>query len=311
MSTLDTAMQASTGAIDPVARVDPSTKLAADVDALYSSDMSALPAFVGPFINFGHWDPVRACARGESTKDAPIERTTAGTALAPTLAERQASSRALYERVFDALDARGAVVEVGCGLGAGCRALAAQHGPEVLASVTGIDASVDQLARAAAICPADDPRVRFAQGTAERLPLADSTVDRIYTVEALQHFDSPSAFVAEAARCLAPGGRLVVCTFLADRPLTAREHDEIASGVRTVAVGIDRLVVVGDLEEQMRGAGLSVRPPTRIGDRVWSAFEAWCALAQPTWTWPAAWTRAYHAGWVDYFIVVADKPRPS
>nr|UMO78443.1 Methyltransferase 25 [Pandoravirus belohorizontensis] len=290
--------------------VEPSTKLASDVDALYSRDMSALPAFVGPFINFGYWDPVRACARGESTNDAHVERPT-GTALVPTLAERQASSRALYERVFDALDARGVVVEVGCGLGAGCRALAARHGPEVLASVTGIDASVGQLARAAALCPADDPRLRFAQGTAERLPLDDSTVDRLYTVEALQHFDSPSAFVAEAARCLAPGGRLVVCTFLADRPLTAREHGEIASGVRTVAVGIDKLVVVGDVEEQMRAAGLSVQPPTRIGDRVWSAFEAWCALAQPTWTWPAAWSRAYHAGWVDYFIVVADKPCAS
>ncbi|AJF97164.1 methyltransferase type 11 [Pandoravirus inopinatum] len=301
MSTLDsktTEDGTTTASADAAATGTPSKNLATDVGALYSSDMSALPAFVGPFINFGYWDANRASARGEPPADAPV----------PTLAERQASSRALYERVFEALDPRGAVAEVGCGLGAGCRALAAQHEPHVLTSVTGIDLSTDQLARAKALCSATDARLGFAQGPAERLPLGDASVDRIYTVEALQHFDSPSAFVTEAARCLAPGGRLVVCTFLADRALTAQEHDVIASGVRTVAVGIDKLVVVGDLQAQMRAAGLSVQSPARVGDRVWDAFGAWCALAQPTWTWPAAWLRAYHAGWVDYFIVVADKP---
>nr|UDO47324.1 methyltransferase type .1 [Pandoravirus massiliensis] len=268
------------------------TGLATDARAMYEDNMSALPAFVGPFINFGYW-PDRV-----------------GRARPPTLADREASGLALYERVFDALDPRGAVAEVGCGLAAGCRAIAARYPSDAVTSITGVDVSPRQLTRAAELLSKEacDGRVRLVEASAERLPFADGSLDRIYTVEALQHFGSASAFVAEAARCLAPGGRLVVCTFLTSRTLAPPEHDAIASRIRTVAVGIDKLVDVKVLSTAMTDAGLDVAAAHPIGDRVWEAFCAWCAIAQPLWTWPAAWLDAYRAGWVDYYLVVADKP---
>ncbi|AVK77364.1 Methyltransferase 11 [Pandoravirus macleodensis] len=279
-------------AMDQTRGGNPKAGLATDAKSMYKDNMAALPAFVGPFINFGYW---------------PHQ---VGRTRPPTLADREASGMALYERVFEALDPRGAVVEVGCGLAAGCRAIADRYSAQVVTSITGIDASSQQLARAAGLSTTNacDGRVHLAEALAERLPFADASTDRIYTVEALQHFGSPSDFVAEAARCLAPGGRLVVCTFLASRTLAPSEHDTIASRIRTVAVGVDKLVEVGALCDAMTGAGLVVTTPQPVGDRVWEAFCAWCAVAQPSWTWPAAWLDAYRAGWVDYYLLVADKP---
>lgn len=272
--------------------VAPKVGLATDAKRMYEGNMAALPAFVGPFINFGYW---------------PDQ---AGRARPPTLADREASGMALYERVFEALDPRGAVVEVGCGLAAGCRAIADRYSAQVVTSIAGVDASPQQLARASEFMAtkACDDRVRLVESVAERLPFADGSLDRIYTVEALQHFGSASDFVAEAARCLAPGGRLVVCTFLASRVLSPSEHDAIASRIRTVAVGVDKLVEVDALCGAMASAGLVVAAPQSIGDRVWEAFCAWCAMAQSSWTWPAAWLDAYRAGWIDYYLLVANKP---
>ncbi|AVK76281.1 Methyltransferase 11 [Pandoravirus neocaledonia] len=266
--------------------------LATDARGMYESNMAALPAFVGPFINFGFW---------------PRQ---VGRVRPPTLADREASGLALYERVFDALDPRGAVAEVGCGLAAGCRALASYYPSNVVASITGVDASAQQLERASVAMAEGvrDRRLHLIKASAERLPFADGALDRIYTVEALQHFGCASTFVAEAARCLAPGGRLVVCTFLASRVLAPSEHEAIASRIRTVAVGIDKLVQTEALCAAMADAGLVVDTPQPIGDRVWEAFCAWCAMAQPSWMWPAAWLDAYRAGWVDYYVLTADKP---
>jgi len=174
--------------------------------------------------------------------------------------------------------------------------------------VIGIDASPDQIDRAKRItAPTSTVETSFLHAYSKNLPFEDNSVDCIYTVEALQHFESPLAFVEGSARCLKPGGRLVVSTFLAERALTPKEHDEIASQVRTVAIGIDKLVPVDQLEGMMRDAGLCVRRRSALGHRVWGAFAAWCAQVQPSHAWPAVWKRAYMAGLVDYFVIVADK----
>ena len=58
---------------------------------------------------------------------------------------------------------------------------------------------------------APDLPAQFLDASVDRLPLAEASVDFIYCNEALSHFLSPPAFLAEAARVLAPGGRLMVC----------------------------------------------------------------------------------------------------
>jgi SAM-dependent methyltransferase len=45
---------------------------------------------------------------------------------------------------------------------------------------------------------------------ANQLPFADNSLRCIFVLNAFHHFDSPEKFLAEAERCLAVGGRLVV-----------------------------------------------------------------------------------------------------
>jgi SAM-dependent methyltransferase len=290
-----------------------------NLQAMYSAeiDMPSLPAFASPFMNFGYWALDRAVSSERArNRAAPLFDTPL------THKERHASGRDLYRLVLDALRPHGIVVDVGCGVGAGCRLVAAEW-RHTVDRVLGIDASPDHIARAKSMHDGRDggpvpvslsadgnakgPDVRYVHGYSKDLPLDRGSVDCIYTVEALQHFVSPSDFVRGAARALKPGGRLAVCTFLATRPLTPEDHATISSRVRTVAAGIDRLVPVCRLEGMMHDAGLSVTRRHPIGDRVWGAFVAWCAQVQPESRWPSAWLAAYGAGLVDYFLVVAEK----
>lgn len=54
------------------------------------------------------------------------------------------------------------------------------------------------------------PNVGFIKADAQRLPLRDSTVDAVASTAVLQLVPNPSAALAEMARVLRPGGRLVI-----------------------------------------------------------------------------------------------------
>jgi SAM-dependent methyltransferase len=58
-----------------------------------------------------------------------------------------------------------------------------------------------------------DPRVKFLQHDVRNaLPYADGFFDYAFSIEGLEHFDSPYTFVAELCRVLKPGGRLYITT---------------------------------------------------------------------------------------------------
>ena len=94
------------------------------------------------------------------------------------------------------------VVEVSCGRGGGAAHVASTYKP---ASYTGIDISEKNLALAADRF-GDVSNLRFQQGNAESLPLADSSCDVVLNVEASHLYDNPDRFFVEARRILAPGG---------------------------------------------------------------------------------------------------------
>ena len=98
------------------------------------------------------------------------------------------------------------VVDVGCGPGYLLRQLAARlPGAD---SLTGIDPAPEMIrvARSAA----GDPRLRFAVGVAERLPLPDDCADLVVSTTSFDHWADQGAGLAECARVLAPGGWLVL-----------------------------------------------------------------------------------------------------
>lgn len=108
--------------------------------------------------------------------------------------------RWLLERV--ARDARGPVLEVGCGPGH-VTAFLAGHG----ADAAGLDLSPAMIAVARARVPA----ARFEVGDLRALPYADGALAAVVAMYSLIHLPRPDlpAAVAELARVLAPGGLLL------------------------------------------------------------------------------------------------------
>jgi ArsR family transcriptional regulator len=85
--------------------------------------------------------------------------------------------------------------------------------------VVAIDRSRPVLERARALARRRGVRnITWRQGEIERVPLRDGSVDLAILSQALHHAADPAAAAAEAARIVAPGGRVLV--------LDLREHDQ-------------------------------------------------------------------------------------
>jgi ubiquinone/menaquinone biosynthesis C-methylase UbiE len=98
------------------------------------------------------------------------------------------------------------VLDVGCGTGYLLRLLAARY-PQA-AELAGIDAAPSMIETAHRA--ADDPRLRFTVGTAERLPYPDDVFDVIVSTTSFDHWADQLGGLRECARVLAPGGHLVL-----------------------------------------------------------------------------------------------------
>lgn len=112
-------------------------------------------------------------------------------------------------RSFVRMPERGKVVDLGCGDGEDLVALAALY-PAPEASFLGLDSSEACIAAALERSRHDD-RLSFLQrriGT--RLPLADGTVDVIYSSDLFECIADPRALASDIARVLRPGGMVVV-----------------------------------------------------------------------------------------------------
>jgi SAM-dependent methyltransferase len=98
------------------------------------------------------------------------------------------------------------VLDIGCGPGTLARRLV-----DAGATVTGIDPGEAALAKARSSVP----EARFEAATGEALPFPDASFDGAVLLNALHHVPDPAIALAEAARVLVPGGRLVVVEPLA------------------------------------------------------------------------------------------------
>jgi ubiquinone/menaquinone biosynthesis C-methylase UbiE/DNA-binding transcriptional ArsR family regulator len=102
------------------------------------------------------------------------------------------------------LDERWTVADLGCGTGA----LASIVAPFVR-RVVAVDGSPEMLDAARARL-ADAAAVEFRAGALESLPIGDAEVDAALLFLVLHHVADPAVALAEAARVLRPGGRLLV-----------------------------------------------------------------------------------------------------
>lgn len=96
------------------------------------------------------------------------------------------------------------VGDLGCGTGALLSTLA-----QSVERVIGVDSS-DEMLAAARERTADLNNVELRRGTLEGLPIEDATLDAATMMLVLHHLPTPGVAIAEAARVLKPGGRLLI-----------------------------------------------------------------------------------------------------
>jgi ubiquinone/menaquinone biosynthesis C-methylase UbiE len=135
----------------------------------------------------------------------------------------------------DVQTARVGIVDVGCGMGQ----LFVAKASEIPVGVGRYGFDIDKASIAYAIEHWPE-KARFAVAPAEKLPLPDASVDLYVSRVTLPYTDIPAA-LAEAARVLAPGGRLWITL----HPLSMTWHElaQAARGARLKEV-VRRMVVL-------------------------------------------------------------------
>jgi 2-polyprenyl-3-methyl-5-hydroxy-6-metoxy-1,4-benzoquinol methylase len=95
------------------------------------------------------------------------------------------------------------VLDIACGEGYGAAALLKSGATQVI----GVDISESACAHARAKYGVD-----ARTGTAEQIPLPDSSADVVVSFETVEHVPRPDRFIDECVRVLAPGGVLIIST---------------------------------------------------------------------------------------------------
>jgi ArsR family transcriptional regulator len=175
-----------------------------------------------------------------------------------------------WQALLGLLPADWVVGDLGCGTGVVTAALAPYVG-----RVIGIDGS-DEMLAAARTRVKDLTNVELERGSLEALPLEDGSLDAAVMMLVLHHLPAPAQAVAEAARVLKPGGRLLIVDMLPhDREEYRQEMGHVWLGFST-----------GDIERLAEQAGLgpvhvtALPPPTDAKGP--SLFAATCTrLAAP------------------------------
>jgi SAM-dependent methyltransferase len=168
-------------------------------------------------------------------------------------------SRAYYESMdaVGEVPEGGTIVDCPCGAGPAFRALPRGRSVRYVAA----DLSPSMLQRARKRAAARDlGGIEFLQADATDLPLASQSADLFLSFWGLHCFADPRTALAEAARVLRPGGRLVGAAFV-------RGDDTLRQRllVRPETGGFGKPGSEHEVLGWMRGAGLTVSSARRSG----------------------------------------------
>jgi ubiquinone/menaquinone biosynthesis C-methylase UbiE len=105
------------------------------------------------------------------------------------------------------------VLDIGCGTGTLALEVAGRVGRA--GRVAGVDPGREQIARARAKAARRHVPIEFQIGVIEQIPFPDQTFDVVFSTLMMHHLPAPlkRQGLAEIARVLKPGGRLVIADF--------------------------------------------------------------------------------------------------
>jgi ubiquinone/menaquinone biosynthesis C-methylase UbiE len=152
------------------------------------------------------------------------------------------------------------LLEVGGGTGRVLERLRGEAHPLVIADFSA--AMLREAATKEGLCG--------VRALAERLPFPDAVFDRVLVVDALHHFRDQEGAVAEMARVLRPGGRLVI-----------EEPDVRQWAVKLVALGERLLRMESTFHPPERIKGMAEAAGLRARVVSGGGFSAWVVADRP------------------------------
>jgi len=154
----------------------------------------------------------------------------------------------------------GRLVDIGTGTGR-IATLFAPHADQVV----GIDRSAEMLRLARGkLDAAADGKVRFIAGDFYDLPLADGAADTAILHQVLHYAQAPEKVIAETARVLEPGGRLLIVD------LAPHEHEELRVRDAHARLGFSDRQMAGWFEAaNIELAGVETLPEGRLAVKLW------------------------------------------
>ncbi|MBT8057826.1 MAG: methyltransferase domain-containing protein [Gammaproteobacteria bacterium] len=182
----------------------------------------------------------------------------------------QEVGRRLFDRIAFQRDEPEAIVDLGCGTGAGAAALKKAFRKSQVAA---LDLSAGMLARTAKRSRLTRP-IRPIQANAMALPFRRHSVDLVVSNLAVPWFSDPSRFLGQVLRVLRPGGMLLFSTY-GPESLEQLHQAITAAGMDCAVPGFTDILEIGDA---LTAAGF--REPVMDVDRITLDYPSLSALAE-------------------------------
>ncbi|WP_354697394.1 27-O-demethylrifamycin SV methyltransferase [Paraconexibacter sp. AEG42_29] len=187
----------------------------------------------------------------------------------------------LTRRMIDGGQIAGAenVLDVGCGTGAPAVRLAQEFGVHVTGITTSSEGIAAATARAAAAGVSERTRFEQRDGMANGLP--DAAFDRVWVLESSHLMRRRDRLIAENARVLKPGGRMVLCDLVLQRPLDLAEVRRLREPLTLLRAvyGDARMEQVSEYRRLAEASGLRVDEEHDLTELTRPTFDAWAANA--------------------------------
>jgi ubiquinone/menaquinone biosynthesis C-methylase UbiE len=156
------------------------------------------------------------------------------------------------------------VVDAGCGRGSHCFELAGRFGCRAI----GIDLVPGPL-QAAYQSGERSSLVEFLQGNIEQLPVRTGRVDFVWCRDMLVHVKNPAIALAECARILRAGGKMLAWVTVETELMEPREAERLYSALAIEPLSVSRR----HLEAAFQSAGLAISQTEDLGSELIEFYE--------------------------------------